>query len=84
MSPVNVTECDVTRAELRLDRVPYAVVVPYSTCELEGWSVVQVILADVVVMPLETTALMAGIVAGVENVKFADVDGPPEPADMAA
>jgi hypothetical protein len=35
-------------------------------------------------MPLETTALMAGIVAEVENVKFADVDGPPAPDDMAA
>jgi hypothetical protein len=60
------------------------VVVPYSTCELEGWSVVQLIVAVVVVMPLETTALMAGIVAEVENVKFADVDGPPAPDDMAA
>ena len=42
------------------------------------------IVADVVLMPLETTALIAGIVAGVENVKFADVAGPPEPADIAA
>jgi hypothetical protein len=41
-------------------------------------------VAEVVVMPLDTTALIAGIVAGVENVKFADVAGPPEPADMAA
>jgi hypothetical protein len=60
------------------------VVVPYSTCEAEGWSVVQVIVADVVVMPLETTALIAGIVAGIENVKFADVGVPAEFAEMAA
>jgi len=36
-------------------------VVPYCTCELDGWSVVHVIVADVAVTPLEVTALMTGI-----------------------
>ena len=37
---------------------------------------VQVMVADVVVMPLAVTALIAGIVAVVENVKFPDVAVP--------
>jgi hypothetical protein len=36
------------------------VVVPYSTCELEGWSVVQVMVADVAVIALEVTPLITG------------------------
>jgi hypothetical protein len=61
-SPVKVTECDVTSAEFREEEEPYAMAVPYSTCELDGWSVVHVIVADAAVMPLERTALIAGAV----------------------
>jgi hypothetical protein len=46
--------------------------------------VLQVIVADVAVMPLAVTAPMAGIVAGVENVKFADVAEPPASAEVTA
>jgi hypothetical protein len=59
-------------------------VVPYSTCELEIWSVVQVIVADVVVMPFEATALIVGIVAVVAKVKFDDVAVPAESVDRTA
>jgi hypothetical protein len=41
-------------------------------------------VADVAVTPLEATALMVGIAAGVENVKFAEVAMPAEFAEMAA
>jgi hypothetical protein len=83
-SPVKVTECDVTSAELTVEEVPYPVVVPYSTCELDSWSVVQVIVADVVVIPLEATALMTGAVTGVAKVKFPEVTVPAESVDMTA
>ena len=82
--PDNVTECDVTGEALFAERDPYAVVVPYSTCELEGWSVVQVMVAEVVVIAPEVTPLITGIVAAVENVKLADVAGPPESAEITA
>ena len=59
-------------------------VVPNVTCELEGWSVVQVIVADVVVMPVTTTALIAGIDAGVEKLKLPDVAVPAEFAEVTA
>jgi len=84
VNPVSVTECAVTDEEFRLDNVPYPVVVPYFTCELEAWSVVQVIVAEVVVTPLEVTALITGRVAEVENVKFAEVAVPAESADITA
>jgi hypothetical protein len=41
-------------------------------------------VADVGVTPLEATALMVGIVAGVENVKLADVAVPAESVDITA
>jgi hypothetical protein len=41
-------------------------------------------VAEVVLMPLEATALIAGIVAGVEKVKLADVAVPAESVDMTA
>jgi hypothetical protein len=41
-------------------------------------------VADVAVMPPAVTALMTGIEGGVEKVKFADVAGPDESADMTA
>jgi len=82
--PVKVTECAVTNEEFKLDVDPYPVVVPYSTCELEAWSVVQVIVADVAVTPLEATALITGRAADVENVKFAEVAVPAESVDITA
>jgi len=60
------------------------VVVPYFTCELEGWSVVQVMTADVLVTLPEATELITGAATGVEKVKFADVAGPAESVDMTA
>jgi len=41
-------------------------------------------VAEVVVIPVAWTLLIMGIDAGVENVKFADVVGPPAPAEIAA
>jgi hypothetical protein len=41
-------------------------------------------VADVVVMPPEAMPLITGIVAAVENVKFDDVAGPPESAEITA
>jgi hypothetical protein len=58
--------------------------VPYSTTELAGWSVVQVMVAEVVVRPLEATALITGIDIGVEKLKFPDVVVPPESAEITA
>jgi hypothetical protein len=49
------------------------VVVPYETRELDGRSVVQVMVAEVVVMPVATTAEITGGGSSVANVKFADV-----------
>jgi hypothetical protein len=40
-------------------------------------------MAEVPVMPLEVTALMVGIIAGVEKVKLADVAVPAESVDKA-
>jgi hypothetical protein len=41
-------------------------------------------VAEVPLMPLEVTALMVGIVAGVAKVKLADVAVPAESVDNAA
>jgi hypothetical protein len=41
-------------------------------------------VADVVVMLLEVTALITGIVVRVEKTKFVDVAVPPESVDMTA
>jgi hypothetical protein len=41
-------------------------------------------VADVAITPLEATALMVGIVAGVEKVKLADVAVPAESVDITA
>jgi hypothetical protein len=84
VKPVSVAECDVTNDGLRAEKAPYAIVVPYSTCELDGWSVVHVIVAEFPVMPLEATALIVGIVTGVENVKLADVEIPAASAERTA
>ena len=59
-------------------------VIPYSTCEVEGWSVDHVIVAVVAVTPLEATLPITGIAAAVEKLKLADVVVPAEFVDMAA
>ena len=58
--------------------------VPYSTCEVDGWSVVQVMVAVVAVTPLEATLLIAGAATGVMKIKFADATVPAEFADRTA
>ena len=70
---MSVTECDVTNVPASVDCDPYPVVVPYETCELEAWSVVHVIVAEVVVTPLAATALITGAGAAVVNVKVVEV-----------
>lgn len=57
---------------------------PYSTWELEAWSVVQLIVADVAVTPPELTALMTGVGNGVENARFDEVAVPAESVEMTA
>jgi hypothetical protein len=58
-------------AVLRLVELPYCVVVPYSTRLVEDSSVVQLIVAPLVVTPEEATALITGgvVSTGVEVVK---------------
>jgi hypothetical protein len=46
--------------------------------------VVQAIVADVLVMPAAVTALITGVDAEVEKVKFVEVAVPAESADMTA
>ena len=59
--------------------------IPNSTCELDGWSVVHVIEADVAVMAPELTPLITGIViGGVANVRLADVAVPAESVEITA
>jgi hypothetical protein len=41
-------------------------------------------VADVAVTPLEATALMVGIVAGIEKVKLAEMAVPAESVDITA
>ena len=59
----------------------------YAVGEVEARFVVQVIVADVVVIAEDVTELITGVVtvAGVEKVKLADVSGwPAEFAEIAA
>jgi hypothetical protein len=49
------------------------VVVPKKTCEVEGWSVVQLMVAVVVVDPETTTPEMTGATGVVTRVMFAEV-----------
>jgi hypothetical protein len=63
------------------------VVVPYSICGVEGWSVAQVIVADVLVILVAVVDEIIGAagVAGVVKVKLADlVPTPVELVDSAA
>jgi len=59
-SPVRVIECDVTGEGFSAENDPYVLLVPYSTCELEGSSVVQSIVAEVAVTAVELTLLITG------------------------
>ena len=64
-------------------------VVPNAACEVEGWSVVQVMMAEVPVIAEAVRALITGApppgdTAGVEKVKLDDVDGPAEVAELTA
>jgi hypothetical protein len=67
VNPVNATEWLVT------DAAPDALCVPYVTTEVDASSVVQVIRAVVLVMPLAPTLVIAGGGGLVWNVAFADV-----------
>jgi hypothetical protein len=51
---------------------------------LDGWSVVQLIVADVVVMLLLVTALITGAGGRVAKVKLAEVTVPAESAELTA
>ncbi len=82
---VMVTVCVVVSAVLRVEFVPYAVVVPYSTCVLADWSVVQVMVAEVVVIAVAVRAVMTGAAAIVVKVALAEVARvPAELAERAA
>jgi hypothetical protein len=62
LSPEIFIECEVTRASSKVVCVSYPVVNPYSTCELEASFVVQVIVAEVVVMLEEAIFVIVGAV----------------------
>ena len=66
--PESATEWFVTSVELAALELPYAVDVPYSTCEVLATSVVQEIVAPVVLIPCAVTPLIAG--AGVPLVPW--------------
>ena len=58
---------------------PYDAVVPYSTCESAGWSVVHEVVMPLVVAALVDTLLITGGVVSVVNVASAlDVSWPTE------
>jgi hypothetical protein len=64
VSPLIVWEWLVTAAPSTALLDPYEVVVPYSTCESEGWSVVHAIVALAGVTGCAFTPLIAGATAG--------------------
>jgi hypothetical protein len=79
-----VTECALERVELEAED-PYAVVVPYFTCEEEAWSVVHVITAEVLLILPEATAEITGGFVSVAKVRFEEMaELPDEFADQAA
>jgi hypothetical protein len=57
---------------------PYATLVPKFTSEVAGWSVVQEMVAVVVVAALTITLEITGATAVVAKLEPADVDDPPE------
>jgi hypothetical protein len=76
---VIVTECAVVKVLFSGDEEPYAIVVPKNTCEVDGWSVVQLMVAVVVVDPETTTPEITGATAVVTKVELADVLDAVEP-----
>ena len=64
---------------------PYDAVFPNSTCEVAAWSVVQVMVADVDVIPVAVSDVITGAgVAAVEKMKFADEAVPAESPESTA
>jgi hypothetical protein len=59
---VSAIECEVSIELFSAEKDPYAGFVPYSTCELEAWLVVQVIVAEFEVIPVADTDAIAGSV----------------------
>jgi hypothetical protein len=76
---VIVTEWLVVNVLFSGDEEPYPVVVPKKTCELDGWSVVQLIVALVVVIPETTTPEITGATAVVTKLKLPEVADPVVP-----
>ena len=65
VSPVRVSEWEVTGEVASAVDSPYAVGVPYSICESEASSVVQLIVAvEVVMLALPTLEMTGGVVSG--------------------
>ena len=77
--PVIVTECVVVNVLFSGDDEPYPVVVPKKTCELDGWSVVQLIVALAVVNPETATPEITGATGVVKKVKLPEVADAVEP-----
>ena len=68
-----------------VERDPYAIVVPNSTCDEDGWSVTQVIVAEALVTFDTFTAEMTGAGVVVVKLRFEEIARvPPELADMTA
>ena len=68
-----------------VERDPYAIVVPNSTCDEDGWSVTHVIVAEEPVTFVAVTAEMTGAGAVVVKPKFEEIaSAPAELADMTA
>ncbi len=69
----------MTSEPLRAESAPYDVVVPYSTCDVDAWSVVQVMMAEVdVILDVVTDVITGAEPAEVEKLKLVDVDVPAE------
>ena len=64
---------------MSVDEEPYTTVAPKKTCEVEGWSVVQLMVAVVVVDPETTTPETTGATGVVWKVKLAEVADAVEP-----
>src|SRR5262245_27905112 len=69
LSPVSGCEWTSTKLGSKAVRLPYAVVVPYSTWLSDGSFVVQLMIAPVVIIPeLLTAEMTGGVVSGSGNV----------------
>ncbi len=79
VSPASVTVWLVTSDEFSVEANPYPVVVPKFTSEVDAWSVVQVITAEVLVMLEADTAEITGPGAVVPGVVKLDGKGQIKP-----